>query len=313
MEKILVLGNGTFGCALAELLHNNGYEVALWGRNKEKNKKIKQEKKNSPKINIINDIALAKNYNIWVLSISSSGMIDLTQKLKAYYSEQLIVNTTKGFDIIKTIEENLTKTNIVELSGPTHAEEVIEGLVTLCIASSKNLELAKKVQKIFSNEFFRVYVNDDIYGVELAAALKNIIAIAAGICDGIGYGDNARAALITRGMVEIKRLGLALGAKEETFNGLAGIGDLIVTCSSLHSRNRKYGYLLGLGKTGEESLKEVGMVVEGLNAIDTAYHKAQSLNIDMPIVNEIYQIIHYNKDPKTAIRELMLRKLKQES
>lgn len=321
MKKILVLGNGSFGCALAELLNNNNQIVSIWGRNKEKNQILREKrtlskalgsKKLNNNIQIIDDLEESKNYDIWLISISSNGMDDLTKQLNSYYNDQIIINTTKGMNILETIKKNLNTDKIVELSGPTHAEEVIQGLPTLCVAGSKIPELATEIQKIFSNEVFRVYVNNDVLGIELSAALKNIIAIAAGICDGIGYGDNAKAALITRGMTEIKRLGLAMGAEEETFNGLAGIGDLIVTCESIHSRNRKYGYLIGQGKTSAESLEEIGMVVEGLNAIDAAYEKAKELNVEMPIVNEIYSVIHQNQNPRDAIRRLMTRDLKIE-
>jgi glycerol-3-phosphate dehydrogenase (NAD(P)+) len=210
------------------------------------------------------------------------------------------------------IEEEIKELPIVILSGPSHAEEVARDIPTTVTASSKDMEAAKQVQEIFSSTTFRVYTNDDLIGVQVGGACKNIIALAAGITDGIGYGDNAKAALMTRGMHEIVRIGTKLGGRQETFYGLTGMGDLIVTCTSMHSRNRRAGILIGKGKTMEEACKEVGMVVEGIEATKAFYQLKERENIVMPITDALYKVLFENKDPETAVYDLMSREKKDE-
>ena len=209
-------------------------------------------------------------------------------------------------------KEEIPQAEISVMSGPSHAEEVSRGLPTTNVVASENAETAKWIQNVIMNEVFRIYTSDDIIGVELGGAFKNIIALCAGISDGIGYGDNTKAALMTRGIAEITRLGVAMGAKAETFNGLSGIGDLIVTCTSMHSRNRRAGILLGKGKSLEETLKEVHMVVEGVNTATAAYELSKKYNVSMPIITEAYNVLYNNKNPKDAVFSLMTREKKPE-
>lgn len=231
-----------------------------------------------------------------------------------YYKEdQIIVNVAKGIEesslkiLTEQISDEIPKANVAALSGPSHAEEVVRGLPTTCVAGAKDMDTAKLIQSVFMSPVFRVYTSLDLLGIELGGSLKNVIALAAGISDGLGYGDNAKAALITRGIVEISRLGVAMGANPDTFYGLSGIGDLIVTCASIHSRNRRAGMLMGQGKSMDEAMKEVAMVVEGVYSAKAAKALSQKYNINMPIVDEVNAILFENKDPKQAVDALMLR------
>ena len=211
-----------------------------------------------------------------------------------------------GMDMLSAIEEEV-KNPVVVLSGPSHAEEVAFNIPTTVLTSSKNMKVAEEVQDLFMTSTFRVYTNDDLVGVEIGGAVKNIIALAAGVCDGLGYGDNTKAALMTRGMAEIVRIGTKLGGKIETFLGLTGMGDLIVTCTSMHSRNRKAGYLIGTGKTREEAVKEVGMVVEGIKACHAFYNLKEKLNVEMPITDALYKVLFEDKPTALAMQELLER------
>lgn len=321
-EKILIIGNGTFGIALAHLLSHKGMDVTIWGRNSATNDMLRRDRttknikdknfKLHSSAHVIDDISLSQNYDIWIFAVSSKGVYELANRLKAFYKNQIVVNASKGMEIIDTLTEILSTKKIVELSGPTHAEEIIASKITLCVVGSRIASLSKKIQTIFSSDIFRVYINNDIYGIEIAGSLKNIIAIACGMCDALGFGDNAKSALITRGLAEIKRLGMAMGTSETTYNGLAGMGDLIVTCSSLHSRNRRYGFLIGSGLSHEDAIKEINMVVEGLNSIYQAHEKASEFSVETPIINEMYEVIKNGKSPLKAIESLMTRELKFE-
>jgi len=239
--------------------------------------------------------------------------------LKNKISEDVvIISIAKGIEegsnlrLSQVIEEELPNNKVVVLSGPSHAEEVAFDIPTTVVVASRNLDAANKVQDLFISKNFRVYTNDDLVGVEVGGAVKNIIALAAGVCDGIGYGDNSKAALMTRGMAEIVRIGIKLGGNPETFLGLTGMGDLIVTCTSLHSRNRRAGFLIGKGESTEEAIKDVGMVVEGIKACKAFYELKEKLNVEMPITDVLYKILFEKKDPKDAVVALMEREKKNE-
>ena len=243
----------------------------------------------------------------------------ISKELKGKINKEVtIISIAKGIEegtnlrLSQVIKEELPENDVVILSGPSHAEEVSLNIPTTVVVSSENMDKARIVQDLFINPTFRVYTNDDLVGVEIGGAVKNIIALAAGVCDGLGYGDNAKAALMTRGMAEIVRIGVKLGGKSETFLGLTGMGDLIVTCTSIHSRNRRAGYLIGSGKTTEEAIKEVGMVVEGIKACKAFYKLKEQLNIEMPITDILYKIVFEQIDVKEAVTYLMEREKKSE-
>ena len=254
------------------------------------------------------------NSIIIVLAVPSQAIRSVCNQIKPFIKdEQIIVDVAKGLEkgtglrLSEVVEEELPNNPYVTLSGPSHAEEVARDIPTTVVVASTNLEVARRVQDIFMGPKFRVYTNPDIVGVELGGALKNIIAFGAGICDGLGLGDNSKAALMTRGIREISRLGVAMGADASTFSGLSGIGDLIVTCTSMHSRNRRAGILIGQGKSLEETLEEVKMVVEGITATEVAYEVSKKLNVDMPITSAIYYILHSNLNPNEVVIDLMMR------
>lgn len=322
--KIAVIGSGSFGTASAVLLGDKGYNVYLYNRNKELTKIMKEKRENTRYLKgvkipdtvfPVNTIEEAiKDAELIVLAVPSHGIREVCNEIKKIENtKKIIVNLSKGIEndtlltMSNVIESVLPNSKVVVLSGPSHAEEVSRGVPTTVVVSSKDKEAREYVQDIFMTSSFRVYANDDLIGVELGAAVKNVIALAAGISDGIGYGDNAKAALMTRGIVEIGRLGVALGAKEETFAGLSGIGDLIVTCTSMHSRNRRAGILIGQGKTMEEAVKEVNMVVEGISATKSTYNLAKKVNVSMPIVESLYKVLFEGKDAKIAVSKLMTR------
>lgn len=322
--RVGVIGGGSWGTALAFVLNKNNHNTYVWCYDKKETEYIilsGENKKYLPGIKIPKSIIFTNNItdainnsNMLILAVPSIFIRKTMENIKPYLNnEQIIVVASKG------IEENtlLTLSQIVQevvpyckvgvLSGPTHAEEVAKEIPTACVASSKYDVVSKYIQEAFMNPYFRVYTNNDIIGVEVGAALKNVIALAGGISDGLGYGDNTKAALITRGIKEIARLGVCMGADVNTFSGLTGIGDLIVTCTSMHSRNRRAGILLGKGRTLEETLQEVGMVVEGVNTVKAAYSLLQKYNIEMPIVEEINNILVNNKSPRKAVQDLMTR------
>lgn len=321
--NISIIGSGTWGMAIAKLLFDNGYNIKVWSAIESEIEMLKKNRtqKNLPGIvfdkNIIfeKDLEEAmKGAKILVLSVPSIYTRSTAKNMAHYYKEdQIIVNVAKGIEesslkiLTEQISDEIPKANVAALSGPSHAEEVVRGLPTTCVAGANDMDTAKLIQSVFMSSVFRVYTSLDLLGIELGGSLKNVIALAAGISDGLGYGDNAKAALITRGIVEISRLGVAMGANPDTFYGLSGIGDLIVTCASMHSRNRRAGMLMGQGKSMDEAMKEVEMVVEGVYCAKAAKALSQKYSINMPIVDEVNAILFENKDPKQAVDALMLR------
>ena len=324
MEKVCVLGAGSWGTALALVVAKKGYNVSMWTLNEEQCNKINKDKENIdylPGVVIPDNIVVTTNIEeavkdgtIIVLAVPSQAIRSVCRQIKPFVKDkQILVDVAKGLEkgtglrLSDVCNQELPNNKYVVLSGPSHAEEVSRDIPTTVVVSSEDIHIAEIVQDIFMSPKFRVYTNPDVVGVELGGALKNIIAFGAGICDGLGYGDNAKAALMTRGIKEIGRLGVAMGAKASTFSGLSGIGDLIVTCTSMHSRNRRAGILIGQGKTLEETLAEVKMVVEGITATDVAYNVAKELNVEMPITNAIYSVLYDNANPDEVVTELMMR------
>lgn len=332
MLKIAVFGAGTWGIALARLLAAHGRDVTVWSAIPAELKALATTRRhpNLPGMELpaamhyTADIAEAcAGRDILVFAVPSPFVRATAKKAAPHIPQgQLIVDVAKGvedktlFTMSEVIEDELAKqkrtARVVALSGPTHAEEVARDLPTLIVAASEQEDAAKAVQKAFSTPTFRVYTNDDRRGTELGGAVKNVIALAVGIALGLGYGDNAKAALITRGNAELARLGLAMGCKPETFAGLSGMGDLIVTCTSMHSRNLHAGMLLGRGKTAEEAKAEVGQVVEGINALPAACRLAKKYKVDMPIVQSVDAILHGRLAAGNALAALMGRDLKRE-
>lgn len=329
MSHIFVLGSGGFGTALAVMAHKYGQHVTLWSAFQEEIDEIRfygENKKKLPgvavgiAIELTTQISEVKGADIAILAVPSFAVRSVARQLAALIDPKtIVVNVAKGLeaDTLKrfseVIEEELPHNPVVVLSGPSHAEEIARGVPTTVVVSSKDRKSAEYVQEHLGNPTLRIYVNDDIIGVELGGALKNIIALCAGICDGMSLGDNAKAALMTRGLAEIGRLGTALGAKPETFAGLAGVGDLIVTCTSMHSRNRRAGILIGQGLSAEEAAERVGMVVEGISATKAAYQLAKKMKIEMPIVEQLYGIICEKTDIRTALKNLMGRAQRHEN
>lgn len=326
-EKIAVLGSGSWGTALAIVLANNGYQVALWGRNKEQCLEINETHQNrkyladvSLPVNIYATSNLEEaiqNTIAVVYVIPSHAMRGTVRATLPYlHSDHVLIHATKGLELgsLKRMSEVIReeipeplRERVAVLSGPSHAEEVSIMSPTTIVATSEKHTIAEFVQDIFINSRFRVYTNPDVIGVEIGGALKNIIALAAGLSDGLGFGDNAKAALLTRGIAEIARLGVKLGAQPLTFTGLSGIGDLIVTGMSRHSRNWRAGKMIGAGKKVSEVEAEMGMVVEGIRTTKAAYELSQQLDVSMPITNELYHVLFYDKDPKVAVQDLMGR------
>lgn len=330
MAKISVLGSGSWGMALALLLHNNGHEVLLWSARPEDARKLREKRENPDRlrgvrlpdeIEILTDLERAlKDVDVTVLAVASPYIRSTAHKMAPFVcGNQKIVNVAKGIEektlktLSEVIEEEIPQGNVAVLSGPSHAEEVGRGLPTTCVVSAHTQETAEYLQSIFMSPVFRVYTTPDILGVELGGALKNVIALAAGTADGLGYGDNTKAALITRGITEIGRLGKKMGAQMETFYGLSGIGDLIVTCASKHSRNRKAGYLIGQGHTMEEAMDEVQMVVEGVYSARAARELAEKYEVEMPIITEVNRVLFEGKSAAEAVMDLMLRDKKVET
>lgn len=328
--KIMVLGSGGWGTALAMLLYHNGHQVTMWTYLEEEYQLLLKNRGNEkllPGIRIPDSIEIttvmnrADDQDMIIMAVPSFAVSSTAEKLSNIIQPQtIIVNVAKGLDSFhnyrrfsESIKEATSGRNpIVALTGPTHAEEVARGIPTTILAASENLKAAASVQDVFMCDYFRVYISSDIIGAELGGAFKNIIALAAGYLDGKGLGDNTKAALMTRGLAEIVRLGISLGARKETFAGLSGIGDLIVTCTSMHSRNRRAGILVGQGKTIEEAMKEVGAVVEGYYATKAGYILAKRMNVDMPIVDAMYSAMYEGHDPKSLIQQLMTRSKKAE-
>lgn len=331
MVKMSVIGSGGWGIALAILLHKNGHNLTIWSFDKKEAEELKinrQNKTKLPNILLPEDIKVTDNLkeavdnkDILVLAVPSKAIRSVSKSLKDIIKDnQIIVNVAKGLeeDTLKTmtdiIEEELKEKNpqVAVLSGPSHAEEVGKGIPTTCVVSAHNKELTLYLQNIFMNPSFRVYTSPDMIGVEIGGALKNVIALAAGIADGLNYGDNTKAALITRGIKEISSLGVAMGGEQSTFYGLTGLGDLIVTCASMHSRNRRAGILLGQGKTLDEAIKEVNMVVEGIYSAKSALMAAKKYNVEIPIIEQVNAVLFENKNAAEAVNELMIRDKKLE-
>lgn len=327
-KKIVVVGAGGWGTALALVLKNKGYNICLYSYDKQLIDTIKQTKQNPIYLKDIEirDLELSSDS----IDVNNSDVIINTvptQFIRQFYKNQdinlnnkIIVNGSKGIenDSFYTIsqifasEYNVHLDNYCLLTGPSHAEEVARKRHTTVVSSSNNKELARQVQDLFTSEIFRVYTTFDLIGCEIGGALKNVIAIAAGIVYGMGIGDNARAALITRGLAEITRLGVLLGANPLTFSGLSGLGDLFVTCDSKHSRNRRFGERIGMGETTHQILSDSKMVTEGVYSAKSAYLLSNKLELEMPITHQVYSIIYENKKPTEAIKDLFNRELKQE-
>ncbi len=329
MAKAGVIGSGSWGTALARVLSKNGHEVTLWSRREEESLMLRKERENKsklPGVKIPDDIICTTDLkqavqgkDILVLATASPSIRSMAKKMAPFVAEeQLIVDVSKGIEdstlmiLTDVIEQEIPQCQAAVLSGPSHAEEVGRDIPTTVVAGAKKKETAEYIQNIFMNHSFRVYTSPDMLGIELGGALKNVIALAAGAADGLGCGDNTKAALITRGIAEMSRLGVAMGGHIETFNGLTGIGDLIVTCASMHSRNRRAGILIGQGKTMKEAMDEVKMVVEGVNSAKAAKTLADKYHIDMPIVQEVNEVLFENKPAKEALADLMLRDKKIE-
>ncbi|MFL0247063.1 NAD(P)H-dependent glycerol-3-phosphate dehydrogenase [Candidatus Clostridium stratigraminis] len=328
-NEVTFLGGGSFGTALSTLLAKKGISVKLWDRSpsivqginiNRENKKYLPDVKLPSNVKAYENIKEAvDNSNFIVLSVPSHVVRSLCRQISQFISkEQIVICIAKGIEedtqkiLSEVIEEELPLSPVVILSGPSHAEEVALDIPTAVVAASKHKKCAVKVQDLFMTNTFRVYTNTDLIGVEIGGAVKNIIALASGISDGIGYGDNAKAALMTRGMHEIVKIGTKLGAKKETFSGLTGIGDLIVTCTSMHSRNRRAGILIGQGMQVDEAIDKIGMVVEGIRACRAFYQLKEKLKVSMPITDVLYKILFEGKDPKEAVYELMSRDKKDE-
>lgn len=324
--KITVLGSGGWGTALANVLSDNGNQVTLWSFLPEEAETLVKTGKNPllpgvelhKNIQFTSDFSAVANAEMVVFATPSFAIRATAEGVKQYLPENaVLVSVTKGIESgtslrMSEIIEQVTGKTVAVLSGPSHAEEVGRGVPTGCVAACRDKEIAELVQDTFMNERFRVYSTDDVVGVELGAALKNVIALCAGISDGMGCGDNTKALLMTRGLTEMARLGLALGSRRETFAGLTGVGDLIVTCTSMHSRNRRAGILIGQGKTPDEAMKEVGAVVEGYYAAKSAWELAQKANVNMPITQEAYAVLYEGRDSKDALSILMSRSKQRE-
>ncbi len=329
MSKVGMIGAGSWGTALSRLLDRNGHEVTIWSAIKDEIdmlNKYREHKEKLPgvplgdRMKFTPDLAEAVNgKDILVLAVPSPFTRSTARMMKEVVPENpLIVSVAKGIEedtlltLTGVIEDEIKDAATVVLCGPSHAEEVAIGMPTAIVAGSRNNTDSKTVQDIFMSEVFRVYTSDDPYGMELGGALKNVIALAAGIADGLGYGDNTKAALITRGIHEISVLGEAAGGKRETFQGLTGIGDLIVTCASMHSRNRRAGILIGQGKSYDEAMKEVNQVVEGVYSAKAAVALAAKYNVPLPIIEQVNEILFGGKSPADALSELMGRAKKEE-
>lgn len=327
MKNIAIIGSGSWGVALAIHLANIGHNVKIWSFAKEEADLINNERKCIflPKAIIPNNVKCSLDFkeviedSEIVLIVTPSKFIRSTvEKFKQYITNQQIVVCSKGFEsgtlktLTEVLEEEFPNNKIGALSGPSHAEEVSLSIPTAIVIASKHDEVLNNIQSSFMNSKMRIYTSHDVKGVELGGALKNIIAFCAGIIAGLNLGDNTFAALATRGLVEITRLGTKMGADKNTFYGLTGLGDLIVTCLSEHSRNRRGGVLIGQGKTIEETKKEVGMTIESLDNIDVAYELAKKHNVEMPIVEAVYDVLYNNLPPKEAVTMLMTREAKSE-
>lgn len=327
MKNIAIVGSGSWGIAIAIYLANQGKNVKVWSFAEEERDLINNEKKCMflPNVTIPDGVYCSTDMkevidgsDIIFHVTPSKFTRNIVKQYKEFVKDQGVIICSKGFEseTLKTLDdvlkEELPNTKIGVLSGPSHAEEVSTLIPTALVVASDDEELSSEVVELFKSDKMRMYTSKDVKGVELGGALKNIIAFCAGVAAGLGLGDNTFAALVTRGLVELSRLGVALGGKKETFYGLTGLGDLIVTCSSLHSRNRKAGFLIGQGHSLEDTKKEVGMTIESIDNIDVAYKLAKMYNIEVPIINAVYGVLYEGLDPKHAVTMLMTRDLKEE-
>ncbi len=330
MADISIIGAGSWGIALAVLLHKNGHHVTVWSVIETEIRMLQNEREHKdklPGVKLPEDMVFTtdleqavKGAEVLVLAVPSPYTRSTSHSMASLVKEgQVIVNVAKGIEektlltLSQIIEEEIPQANVAVLSGPSHAEEVGRGIPTTIVVGAKDKETAEYLQNIFMNEVFRVYISPDVLGIELGAALKNVVALAAGIADGLGYGDNTKAALITRGITEIARLGVAMGGRFETFCGLTGIGDLIVTCASMHSRNRRAGILIGQGYTMKQAMDEVKMVVEGVYSAKAAMGLAKKFDVQLPIIEQVNAVLFEGQLADEAVKNLMLRDKKIEN
>lgn len=328
MARISIIGGGSWGIALAVLLQKNGHEITIWSALEQEIVMLKEkhEHKMLPGVKLSEDMLFttqeqdaAEAKDLLVMAVASAYTRETARRFRPFVTPgQKILNVAKGIEehtlmtLSEIIGQEIPQADVAVMSGPSHAEEVGRGMPTTIVVGAKSQATAEYIQNLFMNEVFRVYTSPDILGMELGGALKNVVALAAGIADGLGYGDNTKAALITRGITEIARLGIAMGGKFETFCGLTGIGDLIVTCASMHSRNRRAGILIGQGKTYEEAMSEVQMVVEGVYSAKAAMKLAGKYDIQLPIIEQVNEVLFGGKSADQAVKELMLRDKKLE-
>ena len=326
--KAVVLGSGAWGTALSMVLTDNGHETWLWGHNAEKAAQVEKSRVNPQLVgvtlpeglHVTGDLAVLEGADMVVCAAPSFAVRETGAKAAPYLRrDSILVTVSKGIErdtnlrmsqILQETTNNICK--VVALSGPSHAEEVSRRMPTGCVAACPDRAAARFVQDAFMNDYFRIYTSPDVVGVELAAALKNVVALSCGICDGMGYQDNTKALLMTRAMAEIARLGVKLGGDRQTFGGLAGMGDLIVTCTSMHSRNRRAGILIGQGKTAREAMEEVGAVVEGYYAAESVEQLSRKEGVEMPICHCAYETLYHGKQVQDVVRELMTRARKGE-
>ena len=325
--KAAVVGSGGWGTALALCLLRNGHETLLWSHSRQKAEEMEKTRQNNmlPGVIMPEDLQIAwepsrvAGYPLVVIACPSVHIRSVCRQVAPYLDEDaVLVSVTKGIEPgsllrMSQIVREETHREVAVLTGPSHAEEVAKNIPTACVAASENQALAELVQDAFMSDSFRVYTSADVIGSELGGALKNVIALCAGVSDGMGNGDNTKAMLMTRGLTEIARLGVAMGARKETFAGLAGVGDLIVTCTSQHSRNRRAGILMGQGKRPQEAMEAVGAVVEGYYAAKSAWELACKLGVEMPIIHGAYRALYENVDVKTVLKSLLCRARKAET
>ena len=328
--KISILGSGAWGTAIAQLLNYNGHDITLWTKFEDEAKVLRETRENpllkgvkiSERINIVSDLSDATiDVGAVMIAVPSFAIREIAETLKGKISNDcIVVCMSKGIEkdtslLFTSIVENILgeQSRIAAVTGPTHAEEVARALPSACVAVSSDLAVAEQVQSLLMNEYFRVYTSTDVVGAELGAALKNVIAVSAGVCIGLGFGDNTTAMLMTRGLAEIAELCVAMGGRKETLAGLTGLGDLIVTCMSEHSRNRSAGVLIGKGMSVMDAMREVGAVVEGYYAANAVQKLAKEMNVDMPICHEVYRVLYEDKSPMQSMRDLMERRKKSEN
>lgn len=328
MARISIIGGGSWGIALAVLLSKNGHEITVWSALEDEIAMLKEKHEHRMLPGVVlpdntvfttREQEAVQGKDLLVMAVASSYTRSTAGRFRELVEKgQKILNVAKGIEettlmtLSEIIEQEIPQADVAVMSGPSHAEEVGRGLPTTIVVGARSRATAEYIQNLFMNQVFRVYISPDILGMELGGSLKNVVALAAGIADGLGYGDNTKAALITRGITEIARLGTAMGGRFETFCGLTGIGDLIVTCASMHSRNRRAGILIGQGKTCEEAMAEVKMVVEGVHSAKAAMGLARKYNVQLPIIQQVNEVLFEGKSADQAVKELMLRDKKIE-